>query len=200
MSEYFESNAEQGPLASMRAKWQGLSTLGKLAVSEVIISTAAMVEGIVNVAEGADDTITYELLTLNSMAVVGTLGYVFWHNRTNPSKAREFDRKKGFQEVYQYTDADDETFESPFPVAVLGIKGQILGLGKVIGSFGQGELAEPVVAIQDEKAKRGHVLLLGSECYWTPLDEEIVDAWSANNMHKVMWPASLYASSLDRQA
>lgn len=109
---------------------------------------------------------------------------------------RNYSEQTGFAS-YTYTDRETGAdFTSPFPVAVFGIKNELLGVGTVIGSITDDDWdAMPVIAIQD---KEETIEILGAECWWScPLDNEMVELLATDNMAKSMVRATTYVQLLD---
>ncbi len=109
---------------------------------------------------------------------------------------RNYSERIGFAS-YTYTDRETNTdFNSPFPVAVFGIRNELLGVGTVIGSITDDEWDEmPIISIQD---KEETVEILGAECWWScPLDNEMVELLATDNMAKSIVRATTYVQLLD---
>lgn len=109
---------------------------------------------------------------------------------------RNFSDESGFL-PFEYFDRDTGTnLVSPFPVGVLGIHDENLGVGILIGAVTNEDWDDmPVIVVQDGEQA---VEILGAECYWaSPVDDEVVSILSRNDIAHNMMRATTYVQMLD---
>lgn len=114
---------------------------------------------------------------------------------------RDFSNRTDFG-PYIHTDRKTgEVFESPFPAAVLGIRNELLGAGKVIGSIDYDEFGGmPVIAIEDAGSPTGVVEILGVECWWSAgVDDEMAEVLAGEKAGQTIVSASVYVQTLEAE-
>lgn len=143
-----------------------------------------------------------EIAALNIGLAVHTGTKHFREKRRTREESRNYSEQENFTS-YDYVDTETGgIYPSPFLVAVVGIRTEMLGLGKVIGGLKENGDPEPVpvIAIPDHHAPKGVVELRGEECYWLPADEEVLDltieAMAKNLPQSNIVPAFEYKGSL----
>lgn len=192
-----EQGKDRGHLNRFAQSCKELSLLGKLAATAAVVNVPAAILGGVEVATDNVDETTYGFLAFNGGTLAAIAGVALWkrHQRNKPGD-RDFSRAKSFS-PYVHTTEDGDIYDSPFPVTVVGINDELLGVGKLIGGLGTGEDAMPVIAVQDKQAENGQVELLGVECWWTPLEDEFAAALATERGGRAITPVAWYLRSLD---
>jgi hypothetical protein len=103
------------------------------------------------------------------------------------------------QPIEKHSHKDPKTgnvLTSPFEVAAFTIRQEFLGEGLVVGQVDDGGVPVPVIDIHDRSAHKV-VSLLGSECYWRVLDEEIEKKLMDPRMKERALGAYEYVQGLD---
>lgn len=199
MANHFEQAQDISHKQRVIQRFQEMSLLGKMAAGGLAVNAVALtISGVDVVTDKVDET-TYGSAGLGLISLSVIAGVILVDRHKNKAASRNYSEDNEFStDSYSYTDEDGEVFDSPFPVNVVGIRGELLGAGKVIGGLSEGEDVTPVIAIQDKSAKKGQVELLGSECWWTPADEELAEALATDHAGHAITPASYYVRTLEQ--
>ena len=115
------------------------------------------------------------------------------------AESRDFSQRPGFG-PYSYEERETQhTYTSPFPVAVIGIDDEVLGVGQLLGATSDGGWDQmPVIAIEDDQAPGGVMEILGVECWWTPqVDDELTAVLAQGEIGRNIVRVSAYVKKLD---
>jgi hypothetical protein len=202
-----------GRVERLRESFKDFKLLDKLNLVTVTLASAGLALHSVKLANDPDETISqigvgYSLATTICFGTVLGLRLrsiklaAAEHAADTKSSVEKYDQPKNTSSLLEYNfEAEDGTIhQSPFTVAVTGIHGEHLGTGRLMGGF-MGDYDEealmPVIEIQDPGVETGSVALTGSDCWWTPLDTELLDTLATKRVVDQTVPAGQYLQTLN---